>query len=127
MINLGSFISTLLTPWLLEELGPRWAFGVPGVLMCLATLAFWMGRYKFIHIPPGGLGFVEETFRGEGLRVILKLAIIYIFVAMFWSLYDQTGSAWVLQAEEMNRLVFGWEVLPSQIQAINPLLIKSWE
>ena len=82
-----------------------------------------MGRRKFIHVPPGGVAFVKETFSGEGLKAIRKLVIIIIFIAMFWSLFDQTGSAWVLQAEKMNRHWLGHDWLSSQIQAVNPLLI----
>ena len=122
-INLGAFASTVITPLLLEEFGPSVAFGVPGALMGLATIVFWMGRNKFVHIPAGGWGFVQETFSGEGLRALAKLASIYVFIAMFWALFDQTGSAWVLQAEKMDRHLFGYEVLSSQIQAANPLLI----
>lgn len=122
-INLGAFASTLLTPALLERFGPSVAFGVPGVLMALATLVFWLGRYRFVHIPPGGLGFLREVFSREGLRAVGKLSILYVFVAMFWALYDQTGSAWVLQAQQMDRRVLGLELLPSQIQAANPILI----
>ncbi len=122
-INFGAFASTLLTPWLLDRYGPHVAFAVPGILMAVATLAFWMGRKKFVHVPPGGLAFVRETFSGEGLRVIVRLCIIYVFVAMFWALFDQTGSAWVLQAERMDRRWLGHEWLSSQIQAANPLLI----
>ena len=40
-INVGACISTLMIPELLERYGPRVAFGVPGVLMILATLSFW--------------------------------------------------------------------------------------
>ena len=36
-INLGAFASTLLTPWLLQNYGSHVAFGVPGILMALAT------------------------------------------------------------------------------------------
>ena len=122
-INLGAFISILLTPWLLKHHGSSWAFGVPGVLMLLATFCFWMGRNKFVHIPPGGIRWVKETFGREGLKAIGKLFIIFIFVAMFWALFDQTGSRWVLQALDMDRSFFGYEMLPSQIQAANPLLI----
>ena len=61
-INVGAFISTLLTPWLLEWYGPHWAFGVPGVLMALATIAFWMGRDVFIHIEPKGSEFLRAVF-----------------------------------------------------------------
>src|SRR5690606_10592975 len=51
-INIGSFIAELLIPWLRKSYGPHVAFGVPGVLMFVATLLFWMGRNKFVHIPP---------------------------------------------------------------------------
>jgi POT family proton-dependent oligopeptide transporter len=125
-INFGSFFSTLLTPWLLQWYGPAWAFGVPGVLMFLATIVFWMGRHQFVHIPPRGFGFVQELFSREGMGVLLKLAPVYLFIAVFWSLYDQTGSAWVLQAGKMDRTFFGIEWLESQIQAINPLLILAF-
>ncbi|MFB3788493.1 MAG: POT family MFS transporter [bacterium] len=122
-INFGSFFSTLLTPWLLEKFGPHVAFAVPGILMFIATVVFWMGRRKYVHIPAGGIGFLKETFSREGLGALGKLAVIYLFVAMFWALYDQTGSAWVLQAEKMDRNWLGFEWLPSQLQAINPILI----
>jgi len=102
-INLGSFVSTLLTPYLLERAGPHVAFGVPGVLMFVATVVFWMGRHKFVHVPPGGIGFVKEVFSGEGLRALLKLSVVFAFVAMFWALFDQSGSAWILQADKMDR------------------------
>ena len=52
-----------------------------------------------------------------------KLFIIYIFIAPFWALFDQTGSTWVIQAENLNRQWLGIEWLPSQIQAINPIMI----
>ena len=122
-INFGSFISTLLTPWLLEHYGPHWAFGVPGVLMAVATVVFWMGRRVFIHIPPGGKGFLKETFSWTGISAVLKLSIIFAFVAVFWALFDQTGSSWVLQAKNLNRYWLGKEWLASQIQAVNPILV----
>jgi proton-dependent oligopeptide transporter, POT family len=53
-INLGAFISSVLTPVLLDKVGPNVAFGVPGVLMFMATVIFWLGRKKFIVIPPVG-------------------------------------------------------------------------
>jgi len=122
-INLGATISSLLTPVLLSRYGPGVAFGVPGVLMFIATIAFWMGRNVFIHIPPGGPAFVKEAFSGEGLRAMMKLSVIFVFIAMFWALFDQTGSTWVLQAQDMDRQWMGVEWLPSQLQAVNPILI----
>jgi POT family proton-dependent oligopeptide transporter len=122
-INIGAFISMLMMPWLLKTYGASVAFAVPGVLMLLATVVFWLGRYRFVHIPPAGADFVREALSGEGLRILGRLAGIYLFIAMFWALFDQNGSSWVLQAQQMHRVVFNTEILPSQIQAANPLLI----
>jgi len=122
-INLGAFLSMLATPWLMQTYGPSVAFAVPGVLMLIATAVFWVGRNRFVHIPPGGMRFVKEALSSVGLKALGKLTIIYAFVAMFWALFDQTASAWVLQAQHMDREILGVEILPAQIQAANPLLV----
>ena len=122
-INVGAFVSTLLTPWFLEWYGPHLAFGVPGVLMCIATFLFWCGRKKFVHVPAGGMKWFRETFSWQGISAILKLGVIYVFVAVFWALFDQTGSSWVLQAEDLDREWLGVTWLASQIQAVNPIMI----
>ena len=144
-INLGAFLSTLLTPWLLEDfpqwlkvnaspellarlgpverIGPHVAFGLPGLLMLIATWVFWLGRSRFVHIPPAGWSLVGRALRGEGGRAVLRLIPLYLCVSVFWSLYDQTGSAWVLQAEKMDRSWLGIVWRSSQVQAINPILI----
>jgi POT family proton-dependent oligopeptide transporter len=129
-INFGSFFSTLLTPWLLEAYGPSVAFGIPGVLMLLATIIFWMGRHVFYILPPSGVShYAKELVSPDAKTALFNLAILYVFVAFFWSLYDQTGSAWVMQAERMNRIVsFGgtqFEILASQVQAVNPVLVMA--
>lgn len=123
-INLGAAASTLLTPVLLAKVGPWAAFGLPGVLMAVATFVFWLGRHSFVHVPPAGKSFFKETFSPEGRRAMLYLAPLFlIFVPMFWSIFDQTGSAWVLQAEAMDRRFLGVTWLESQVQAVNPILI----
>ena len=122
-INFGAVISNLLIPWVLKWYGPHLAFGIPGILMALATIFFWMGRTKFAHIPAKGAPFLSELFSKEGLSVIGKLIPLVIFVGVFWSLFDQTASRFVFQAERMDREIFGLEILPSQIQAANPFLI----
>ena len=122
-INLGAFGSTLLIPWILQTYGPTAAFAIPGILMFLATVIFWSGRYRFVHIPAARTAFLHEALGREGLNVVARLSILYLFVAMFWALFDQTASSWVLQADKMDRVLFGFELLPSQLQAANPLLV----
>jgi proton-dependent oligopeptide transporter, POT family len=126
-INFGSFFSYQFNPLILDRGGPYWgphlAFGLPGILMCVATFVFWLGRHKFVHIPPGGTAFLRESFGPEGRSAILRLLPIYAFVSVFWALYDQNGSTWVVQAEKMDRYWLGIEWLSSQIGAINPILV----
>ena len=122
-INLGAFASMIMTPWLLKHYGPHLAFGVPGVLMLLATWVFWLGRNRYAHIPVDWSGVLHELKTPKVWKSIFKLAGIYVFVAFFWSLFDQTSSAWVLQAKHMDREWLGIDWLPSQIQAVNPVLI----
>ena len=132
-INFGAVISNLAIPIVLKWAGPHWAFGIPGILMALATVTFWMGRHKFVHIPPHGSAFSRELFSRDGLTAIGKLVPLFLFVAIFWCLFDQTANTLVFQAEKMNRQLLDFsfmpealrqiEVLPSQIQAANPFLI----
>jgi len=125
-INLGSALSTLITPLALEYYGSNVAFAIPGILMFIATVIFWMGRYKFAHIPAKGVPFVKEVFSPLGLKCIGKLYIIYFFVSMFWAIFDQTGSSWVLQAEKMNRHWMGIHWDASQLQAANPIFVLAF-
>ena len=125
-INAGSFISTILCPWLLANphLGPRWGFGIPGVAMFIATIFFWAGRNKMVHIPPAGLGYLRETFSREGLLTIGRIAMVYVFILFFWALWGMSnGIEWTLQAEKMNLHWLGMDLFAAQVQTANPILI----
>jgi proton-dependent oligopeptide transporter, POT family len=232
IINFGSFFSTLLIPWLWKNFGASVAFGVPGVLMAIATVIFWMGRDKFVHIAPspgGKLGILdalsstlifgavghlfftghlpwltqlgisvvslaagfglfawrnriqrddgflavifhalsardtskselpyrepaqaeiqaspeiaerrrkltESRFWGRAVRrfgvetvegpvAVVNIITVFFLVSIFWALFDQHGSSWILQAENMDRKIFDITVDPSQVAALNPLLV----
>jgi POT family proton-dependent oligopeptide transporter len=145
-INFGSAFATLLIPWLLDPFqvsasqaaswpswlvtflqrihGPDIAFGTPGLLMLIATIVFWLGRKKFVHLPPAGLSpYVREIFQRENLKALANLLILVPFVAIFWSLWQQNFSSWVIQSEKMNRHLFGIDWKPAQIQTVNPIFI----
>ena len=65
-INFGSFFSFLVIPWLKEDWGYRVAFGVPGLLMLIATLIFWLGRKYYTRVPPSretkSAGYFQVTW-----------------------------------------------------------------
>lgn len=138
-INAGSSISIYFCPILLKAYGPLPAFGMPAVMMAFASLVFWLGRHRFAVVPPAGKAWLRDVFSPQGLKTIGSLCIIYIFVALFWSLWDQSnGQTWTLQATSdlMDKHLFGflagvpglgalasYEMLPSQIQVVNGLFI----
>ena len=125
-INAGSFISTILCPFLLADprFGPHWAFGIPGVAMVIATISFWLGRRKFVHVPPAGLGFLRTVTSREGALVLLRLISVYVFIIIFWALWDQSsGVEWTLQATKMDLHLFGWVIDAGQVTTTNAVLI----
>lgn len=152
-INFGSFFSTLLIPWTLSKYGPRVAFGIPGILMGVATLIFWLGRKEYVVVPPTGketgsqfLQIMIHAFQHrnekapgqhfldvaiprfgekkvEGVKAALSIFTVFAATTGFWALYDQHGASWVLQAEKMDRFIWGFELKAAQIPAINPILV----
>nr|XP_019945333.1 PREDICTED: solute carrier family 15 member 1-like [Paralichthys olivaceus] len=57
------------------------------------------------------------------IKMVLKVLFLYIPLPMFWTLFDQKGSRWTLQATTMDGN-FGFLVIqPDQMQTFNPILI----
>lgn len=52
IINFGSLFASLLMPLALRHYGPSIAFGIPGLLMAVATLVLWLGRTRYVMVPP---------------------------------------------------------------------------
>ncbi len=79
IINFGSFFASALTPWLFKAYGAEVAFGVPGVLMAVAAVVFWLGRKKYVRVPPkpggrlGALDFVASALLVSPLLVLVGI------------------------------------------------------
>ena len=146
-----------MIPWILPHFGPSVAFGIPGVLMGIATLIFWLGRKHYVRVPPTGQtgekGFVavmgyglfhwmknllsgkpirsvfffaEKKFKAsevEGTRAAFDVFKLLITVSFFWALFDQHASSWVLQGTKMDQVFMGSKIEPSQMQALNPIMV----
>jgi len=133
-INAGSMISTVLIPWTYEKYGAQWAFGIPGILMVLATIIFFSGRKKYVRVPPKGVNrdnFMFISFyalanmgkkkpgqslldvakgefnpeKVEGVKAVYRVMAVFFFALAFWAVWDQCLSEWVLQAAKMNRSI----------------------
>jgi proton-dependent oligopeptide transporter, POT family len=101
-INFGSFFASLLMPLFLREYGPSVAFGIPGILMFIATVIFWMGRKQYVRVPPAthdphSFLHVARTAltstHGEG-RPGYYIAMFGAALAVFMLLAWAVGPSW---------------------------------
>ena len=176
-INFGSFFSFLVIPWIKDHHGYSLAFGVPGILMAIATFIFWLGTKHYVRVPPSRetkhAGFFKVFFHAFQIRLKIVAAdvrrlilpkstsesephhlgsygksfwdaarnrfseseidaaksvppILFVFalIPIFFSLFDQTNSTWVLQGEKMvPTKILGLDIGAEQMQSMNPLIV----
>ncbi|HTL71984.1 MAG TPA: MFS transporter [bacterium] len=151
-INFGSFFSFLVVPWVKNHHGYSLAFAVPGILMAIATFIFWRGKKYYVIVPTNRekkhAGFFKVFFTalftkrepGQNLwdvartrftenevaaaRSVLPIIFVFATIPMFWALYDQGNSTWVLQGLKMSNVnILGLDIGAEQMQSLNPLLI----
>ena len=151
-INFGSFFSFLVIPWVKDHHGYSLAFGVPGILMAIATFVFWLGTKHYVRVPPARetcrAGFFKVLFAAlfsqreagksfwdaarsrfseseiAAAKSVLPILGVFSLVPVFWSLFDQTNSTWVLQGQKMIPAnVLGLAIGAEQMQSMNPLLV----
>jgi len=153
-INVGSTASFIIIPWVRDHHGWGWAFGVPGIAMALATFVFWIGTPKYNRVPPASqsrsAGFMQVAWFAlthqslkrpgqhfwdvarthfsevevDAAKSVGPILSIFVLVPVFWALFDQTFSTWVLQGAQMKPYFLGsYKVGPEQMLAVNPILV----
>ena len=159
-INFGSFFAFLLIPWIRDKHGYSLAFAVPGILMALATVVFALGTKHYVRVRPsretktagfftvffgtlhrwakaGSQGDFWAAARGrfseqevDAAKSVLPILFVFALVPVFWSLFNQTNTTWVLQGEKMVpyplHLPFGLPTLTigaDQMQSVNPAIV----
>lgn len=183
-INAGSMISTFISPLFrsMSCLGQDscypLAFGIPAILMIVATVIFMLGSFAYKKPPPkdnifgevgklmtraicsGGNGpkrdhWLEKYLNThscqndpkcmelkrrkrddtlcqkaafiEDVKSLLRVLVMYLPVPMFWALYDQQGSVWLIQGIQMDCRLWGSTLLlPDQMQTLNAVLILAF-
>ena len=151
-INFGSFFSFLVVPWVKDHHGYSPAFAVPGILMAIATFIFWRGKRFYIIVPTNRekqhAGFFKVFFTAlvakrepgqtfweaagtkftaneiAAARSVFPILFVFATIPMFWALYNQTNSTWVMQGLKMSNVtILGLKVGAEQMQSLNPVLI----
>ncbi|XP_020904110.1 solute carrier family 15 member 2-like isoform X1 [Exaiptasia diaphana] len=130
------------------------AFGVPALLMLVAVILFWGGRHGYKRRPPNGnivwlvtkatthalkrklsnngskdhwMDWADDKYDIqliEDIKALYRVLFMFLPLPFFWTLFDQQGSRWVLQATQMDGSLGALGTLkPDQMQALNPVFI----
>jgi POT family proton-dependent oligopeptide transporter len=122
-INLGSAAAFFIIPVVRAHLGYAWAFGVPGLAMGLATLIFWLGRKQYIRQPTQQESKRTAEEKVADRKTLLRIGLVFLPVPMFWALFNQTSSTWVLQGAAMTP----FHVLNGEtMQGAGAVLVMIW-
>jgi proton-dependent oligopeptide transporter, POT family len=151
-INTGAFLSQLSIPYISGKWGYSWAFAVPGILMGIATIIFVAGRKKYKLLPASGVkkeNFIAinlyaltklgskkpgekflDTAKDKyseasvnGVKAVWRILVFFSMVPIFYTLYYQSTSEWILQATQLDLHFLGVNWLPEQIQSSNGITI----
>lgn len=151
-INIGAFLSQLCIPYIAKNFGDAWAFGIPGILMGIATVIFVLGRKKFIRKPATGikkenflainfyaLAHLKDRKQGQSVldiaknkyseetvnavKAVWRILVFFSMVPIFYALYYQNTSEWILQAQNTDLHFLGIDWLAEQVQSSNGILI----
>jgi POT family proton-dependent oligopeptide transporter len=127
-INLGAFFGPLLIPMLRDTKGYSWAFALPGIFMALATVIFWAGRRHYTMKPPlKSARAVGGPQTPSSWPTIRRIILIFLPVPIFWALFNQVHTTWVLQAERMTPFyVMDFKVDAERMQSTGALLVLFW-
>jgi len=122
-INIGAAISSFAMPWLRDRYGYQIAFLFPAALMVVAFLVFAAGK-PFYAVETIHRARTTPEQRVQRLSVLGRILGLFLVVAFFWGIFDQSASTWTLFAADHLRLdLFGWKMLPDAIQGFNPVFI----
>lgn len=74
------------------------------------------------------LDYAEESNFSKQIisdvKAVVKVFIVFLPLPIFWTLYDQQGSRWTEQAQQLSgRIGRSFTIKPDQFQAVNPILI----
>lgn len=122
----------------MQARGWRWVWSAVAALALITVLAVTgvfsinpvrlaQGTTVFIVLLAVGYFVYVAWFAGitaDERRKVGVIAVFFVAAAMFWSGFDQAGTSFNLFARDhTDRMIFGWEMPASWLQAFNPLFI----
>jgi len=136
-INVGALLAPLVCGTLGEKVGWGYGFGAAGVGMLLGLVIYTFAQkylapdnvMKKAAVAAESKGDSKkeekvEPFNKDEKGRILGLCTLCLLNVLFWGVYEQQGNTLALWADEnTDRVLLGWEVPGSWLQAVNPSMI----
>jgi len=94
-------------------------FAKPGNFIGINLYALTNGGFKAAASEYG-----EETI--DGIKAVWRVLSVFAFIPVFWALWDQSQSEWVVQASKMNLNWLGIEWKAEQISFVIVAIIQGW-
>jgi POT family proton-dependent oligopeptide transporter len=113
-INLGAFLGPIFCGFLQEYYGFGYAFGAAGVGMILGLIVYVFGQRKLIEFRQdvgdhtGGKNAAAATAAKQPWKVVLDrilvLLIVFLFVILFWTAFEQSANVAIVWADKHTNL-----------------------
>jgi POT family proton-dependent oligopeptide transporter len=123
-INIGAALSSYFLPIIRDRHGYGVALAVPAALMAVGFIFFAAGK-RYYPVEEIRTAAKTPEQRTAERQTLVRLAEVFLLIAVFWFVYDQSSTTWVYFAEKnLDLRIFGeFSFSPDQLQFVNPLLI----
>jgi POT family proton-dependent oligopeptide transporter len=123
-INIGAAIAQFSMPVIRDEYGYFIAFLFPAGLMAVAFIIFALGKPFYAIEVIERKAKTKEDY-AQMFQVVRRIAGVFLLVAFFWSIFDQSASTWIFfgQVYQQEFTLLGQRMTPERIQFFNPVLI----
>lgn len=129
-INIGALLGPVVSGILGEKLGWHYGFAAAGVGMGLGLAGFVALQHRLL----GSVGLapsreasraqVRSPFTRPELDRIVVIFVLSFFSIFFWAAFEQAGGLMNLYTKaKVDRVVAGWEIPASMLQAVQPLFL----
>ncbi|MBU0719098.1 MAG: peptide MFS transporter [Planctomycetes bacterium] len=115
-INLGALAGPLLCDWLRVHYGYHYGFAAAGVGMILGLIVYVIGQRRLVEFRQDVTE--GETEQGDAKRIgatpehpphvvrdrILVLLVVFVFIILFWTAFEQSPNAMLVWADKHTNL-----------------------
>jgi POT family proton-dependent oligopeptide transporter len=127
-INLGGFLGPIVAGYLAQKVDWHVGFACAGIGMALGLMQYVLGKERLRpalnKLSVRGKQAATAAPSSQEWSRMATIAILFVFAALFWGAYEQSGSTLNLFADRYTRLdLFGFAFPSSWFQAVPAIFV----